>query len=211
MKKFLLLFLCAPFANALFSQTVSKDTTYLVRRVNPATSDTVFYEVRYVVYDNGEDDTKRTLVGDTLTAINSIVNRNIDRSRQLRTHAAEVILKNDKYVQPVLNDQNTLQTAFGFNMLTDLRERFKQFYEGSWNVRINGAAPVPGTIAADQNGVLKFTATGVTAKTVVVLSEQMARIMAYPTAGKNTDIYIVSGQPIVYSDIEKSLILIKKP
>jgi len=211
MKKFLFIFLSVIIANALFAQQVTKDTTYLERGVNPDSGDTIFYKIRVLTFSNGNQKTDRTEVGDTLTVINALTNESADLSRQIRTHAVEVIQKHEKYVLPILSNQNTLQSAFGFNMLTDLRTRFEQFYLGSWRVRVNGAAPVTGSIAPDQSGVLKFTATGITAKTVVILSEQMARIMAYPTAGKNTDIYIVSGQPIVYSDIEKSLVLIKKP
>lgn len=189
-------------------QTVSLDTTYLEQRLNPDQNKQMFYEIRKITYSDGSENTKVTPVGDTAAVINMFVARSVDRSRRLHANALEVLLKGEKYIQPILQDANALQNQFGFSLLGYLKSQFGAGLVGTWKLRANGAAPIQATVTENAQGNYILNATGISNKQVIPLSDRMFRIQGYPT-GKSTDIYLINPSLNIWGDIDRGLIFAK--
>ena len=190
--------------------TVILDTTYYEKGYNADRADSVYFLVKEVQFSNGEIDRKRGLVGDTSSVINhgvAVTNQNID---QLRASALNVIYKTERFVKPMLDISNTINTMFGVNIVELSKEQFGPALEGNCTARINGAAPVAGTITKNKAGNYILNAGGISNKQIIPLFGKMIRVLQYPSAGQSTDLYLTIDGGKVYMNETRTLILVVK-
>ena len=184
------------------AQEVVKDSVFLTKVGNDSTA--VYYLTTTIEYDDGTATSTKVYVGDSTTTTNYLINRNIDRTRELAYHALKVVYKS-QVIQDVNLDDSAAKAAGLGGTLDGIQKIFEESLIDSVSVRIAGVAK-PGRVMKAANGVLRISWTDQAARTVVVYSDKMLRILAYPVAGTNVDLYLI--RPKVWANIDRTLIVV---
>ena len=184
------------------AQEVVKDSVFLTKVGNDSTA--VYYLTTTIEYDDGTATSTKVYVGDSTTTTNYLINRNIDRTRELSYHALKVVYKS-QVIQDVNLDDSAAKAAGLGGTLDGIQKIFEESLIDSVSVRIAGVAK-PGRVMKAANGVLRISWTDQAARTVVVYSDKMLRILAYPVAGTNVDLYLI--RPKVWANIDRTLIVV---
>ena len=187
------------------AKEITYDTVYFQRLPNAA-GDTIFFEVRTIVYSDLSEETRKQPIGDSATAINYVAGFAVDQTRKLAANATPVIRK-AQTIQPI----STLWAAAATAGLGDIGKAVQDFFApnliGDYTVKATGVADFDGTIVLNAQGVLRATlASGVT-RNVTVFSDALIRVLNYP-AGVFTDLY--KTEEGLYQSIDKALVLRKK-
>ena len=187
------------------AKEITYDTVYFQRLPNAA-GDTIFFEVRTIVYSDLSEETRKQPIGDSATAINYVAGFAVDQTRKLAANATPVIRK-AQTIQPI----STLWAAAATARLGDIGKAVQDFFApnliGDYTVKATGVADFDGTIVLNAQGVLRATlASGVT-RNVTVFSDALIRVLNYP-AGVFTDLY--KTEEGLYQSIDKALVLRKK-
>ena len=207
--KFILTFSTVLFLGTACTGQVNREITYdtvYFQRLPNAAGDTIFFEVRTVVYSDLSEETRKQPIGDATTTVNYVAGFAVDQTRRLAANATPVIRK-AQTIQP----GTTLWAAAATAGLGDVAKAVQGFFApnlvGDYTVRATGSADFDGTIVLNAQGVLRVTlAAGVT-RNVTVFSDALIRIANYP-AGVFTDMYKTGEN--VYQSIDKALVLRKK-
>ena len=207
--KFLLTFSTVLFfgtvAQAQVNREITYDTVYF-QRLPGSTGDTIFFEVRTIIYSDLSEETRKQPIGDSATAVNYVAGFAVDQTRRLAANATPVIRKSQT-IQPI----STLWAAAATAGLGDIGKAVQDFFApnlvGDYVVKVTGKADYSGTIVLNAQGVLRATlADGIT-RNVTVFSDALIRVANYP-AGTFTDLFKTGEN--VYQSIDKALVLRKK-
>jgi len=192
-------------SSAQVNREITYDTVYF-QRLPGSTGDTIFFEVRTIIYSDLSEETRKQPIGDSATAINYVAGFAVDQTRRLAANATPVIRK-AQTIQPV----TTLWAAAATAGLGDIGKAVQNFFApnliGNYTVKATGQADYAGTIVLNAQGVLRATlAAGVT-RNVTVFSDALIRVANYP-AGTFTDLF--KTEEGLYQSIDRALVLRKK-
>jgi len=207
--KFLFIFSTVLFLGTVCTGQANREITYdtvYFQRLPGSTGDTIYFEVRTIIYSDLSEETRKQPIGDSATAINYVAGFAVDQTRKLAANAAPVIRKSQT-IQPI----STLWAAASVAGLGDVGKAVQDFFApnlvGDYVVKVTGSADYDGTIVLNAQGVLRATlAAGVT-RNVTVFSDALIRIANYP-AGVFT--YLFKTEEGVYQSIDRTLILRRK-
>lgn len=187
------------------NREITYDTVYF-QRLPGSTGDTIFFEVRTIVYSDLSEETRKQPIGDSATAINYVAGFAVDQTRKLAANATPVIRK-AQTIQPI----STLWAAAATAGLGDIGKTVQDFFApkliGDYTVKATGKADYAGTIVLNARGVLRATLEAGVTRNVTVFSDALIRIANYP-AGVFTDLY--KTEEGLYQSIDKALALRKK-
>ena len=110
----------------------------------------------------------------------------------------------------MLDISNTINTMFGVNIVELSKKQFGPALEGDCTARINGAAPVAGTITKNKAGNYILNAGGISNKQIIPLFGKMIRVLQYPSAGQSTDLYLTIDNGKVFISVDRSLVVVVK-
>jgi len=206
--KYTLLFLLLPYF-AIAQRELQSDSVWLTRQAMYTTTGTTtdtsyqyFQNIMYI-YTNGESEARSVLLGDSATALNAVTGQEIDAIRQLSYHAARVIEKPQAVREWQLMHTQTDTIGIG-SMAAVIQRLFEGEIIGDVTVKVGTATAVPGDIVKAANGNVRLL-FGSKGYRIFIFADTMLRIVGYPTAGENTDVYRIA--PRVYSDINKQFII----
>lgn len=184
---------------------ITYDTVYFQRLPGP-TGDTIYFEVRTIVYSDLSEETRKQPIGDAATTVNYVAGFAVDQTRRLAANATPVIRKSQT-IQPV----QTLWAAAETAGLGDVGKAVQAFFApnlvGDYVVKVTGSADYDGTIALNAQNVLRATVADGVTRNVKVFSDALIRIANFP-AGVFTDLF--KTEEGVYQSIDRALILRKK-
>ena len=206
--KYTLLFLLIPYF-AIAQRELLRDSAWLTRQAmyttTGTTTDTTYQYFRNTMYmyTNGESDTQVRLLGDSATAINAVTGQEIDAIRQLSYHAARVIDKPQAIREWQQMHGQTDTIGIG-SMAAVIQGLFEGDIIGDVTVKVGSATAVPGDIVKAANGNVRLL-FGSKGYRIFIFADTMLRIVGYPTASDNTDVYRIA--PRVFSDINRQFIV----
>ena len=145
MKK-ILFFLFLPFL--ALSQEVVTDTVYIQKQGN------IYYIVTMTTFSDSTVTGNKQILGDSLTAINTLVTDAERQSNTLAIHAKPLILKN-KTVKRINYYNNLHQQISGRPVYTSTALRDSAAFLGEWNLNFNGEI-ILGEIQLNNNNRLIF-------------------------------------------------------
>lgn len=206
--KYTLLFLLLPYF-AIAQRELLRDSAWLTRQAMYTTTGTTtdttyqYFQNTMYMYTNGESDTQVRLLGDSATAINAVTGQEIDAIRQLSYHAARVIDKPQVIREWQLMHTQTDTIGIG-SMAAVIQGLFEGDIIGDVTVKVGSATAVPGDIVKAANGNVRLL-FGSKGYRIFIFADTMLRIVGYPTASDNTDVYRIA--PRVFSDINRQFIV----
>ena len=206
--KYTLLFLLLPYF-AIAQRELLRDSAWLTRQAMYTTTGTTttttyqYFQNTMYVYTNGESDTQVRLLGDSATALNAVTGQEIDAIRQLSYHAARVIDKPQVIREWQLMHTQTDTIGIG-SMAAVIQGLFEGDIIGDVTVKVGSATAVPGDIVKAANGNVRLL-FGSKGYRIFIFADTMLRIVGYPTASDNTDVYRIA--PRVFSDINRQFIV----
>ena len=207
MKRITFFLLLLPYF-AIAQREIQSDTMWLTKQLITAATDTTSAKYEYFMnrrydYTNGESVTQKLLLGDSATAINAITGQEIDAIRNLAEKAATVIGRAE-----IIRDWQQAHTqtdTIGIgSMAAVIQELFEGDILGDVTVKVGTATAVPGDIVKAANGNVRLL-FGSKGYRIFIFADTMLRIVGYPTASDNTDVYRIA--PRVFSDINKQFII----
>jgi hypothetical protein len=154
----------------------------------------VFFQTRYLAYDNGEASSETTLIGDSTTVRNFLTNQIIETANPFAA-AALVVLNRQKDVNKIRDIAQAATTAIGADILKDIRALyFTEFVDSAlvdkaWTYRNGGNTNLQ--IRLLVNGNLRVSGLpGISGATrnIEMFSANWIRIVNFPT-GTNTNFY----------------------
>lgn len=202
MKKILFALIFTPFL-ALAQREVVSDTTWLVKTCT--TVDTVevctYAEYYKVEYSDGNEVTRKQVIGDSATTVTYLLGKAIDISRGYATYAAQVVAK--KEMMHSISNANNALVSVGLPELYDLiQSNFEGQFVGGAKVNEKGKDAVNGEIVKTDSGVLRLKFGAFNGR-ILILSDKMIRVFSYPVQGQVTDMYLV--RPDVFTSIDREL------
>lgn len=202
MKKILFALIFTP-VFALAQREVVSDTTWLVKTCT--TVDTVttctFAEFYKVEYSDGNEVTRKQVIGDSATTVTYLLGKAIDISRGYATFAAQVVAK--KEMMHNISNANDALVSVGLPELYDLiQSNFEGQFIGAAKVTEKGKEGVIGEVIKTNSGVLRLK-FGAFNSRILILSDKMMRVFSYPAQGEVTDMYLV--RPDVFTSIDREL------
>lgn len=181
-------------------ETVS-DTTYLTNTLG------VFYENNRVVYADGKTVPTSTPIGDTLTTLNTFVERYNSKVNTLANDVKVVRLYRGVTSQ-ILKDDASITSVLGKSPLKQLQDTYAEQLLGDWTLQSPGNADTNIKFTINASGQLRFLVTGSTSKQAVILSQQCVKLNSYPSSGNNIDLFQVNSKR--WSDANGRTLLIRK-
>ena len=207
--KFILAFSTVLFLGTVCPAQVNREITYdtvYFQRLPGSTGDTIFFEVRTIIYSDLSEETRKQPIGDSATAINYVAGFAVDQTRKLAANATPVIRKSQT-IQPI----STLWAAAATAGLGDIGKAVQDFFApnlvGDYTVKATGKADYSGTIVLNAQGVLRATLEAGVTRNVTVFSDALIRVLNYP-AGVFTDLF--KTEEGLYQSVDRALILRKK-
>ena len=207
MKRITFLFLLLPYL-AIAQRELQSDTMWLTKQLVTAATDTTSAKYEYFMnrrydYTNGESVTQKLLLGDSATAINAITGQEIDAIRDLADKAAKVIGRGE-----IIRDWQQAHTqtdTIGIgSMAAVIQGLFEGDILGDVTVKVGSATAVPGDIVKAANGNVRLL-FGSKGYRIFIFADTMLRIVGYPTASDNMDVYRIA--PRVFSDINRQFVV----
>lgn len=192
-------------AQAQKGREITYDTVYFQRLPGP-NGDTIYFEVRTIIYSDLSEETRKQPIGDAATTVNYVAGFAVDQTRKLAANATPVIRKSQT-IQPI----STLWAAAATAGLGDIGKAVQDFFApnliGDYTVKATGKADYNGTIVLNAQGVLRATLEAGVTRNVTVFSDALIRVANYP-AGTFTDLFKTGENE--YQSIDKALVLRKK-
>lgn len=206
--KYTLLFLLLPYF-AIAQRELLRDSAWLTRQAMYVTTGTTtdttyqYFQNTMYMYTNGESDTQVRLLGDSATALNAVTGQEIDAIRQLSYHAARVIDK-PQVIREWQQMHGQTDTIGIGSMAAVIQGLFEGDIIGDVTVKVGSATAVPGDIVKAANGNVRLL-FGSKGYRIFIFADTMLRIVGYPTASDNMDVYRIA--PRVFSDINRQFIV----
>ena len=195
MKRILFILLLSPiFANA---QELVRDSVWLTREAYETTDTNgrstglnwTFIRNTYFEFDDLSGRLEKLPIGDTTQARAALLGWQVDLVRQHSYHAAQAMKKGQ-----MIADWQQVNAAMKANGLGGLDDAMQAAFEGQLigdaNVKIGTAAFVPADVVKNAAGNLRLIFAG-TGYRVILYADTMLRVVGYPAAGQNTDLYKV--------------------
>lgn len=212
MKYYLIIFLLSlPLLASAQGRVKINETSAVRYGLNPTTGDSTWYEIRTIEYSDGATDVTETIVQDTTQLINFAAISAVDNLKRSTFHVNgwwrdAAAINHALQVEALLGQFGTSLAAW-----TIERER-AEVDSTAWLVRVNGGQPQAATIAANPAGTrwrLQVGASPVI--NIFPVGDTRWRMLNYPGAGQNTDLFRVFGGPFLeYRSLSQNVVLRKE-
>ena len=199
MKK-ILFFLLLPFL--ALSQDIVSDTVYIQKQGN------IYYIVTMTTFSDSTVTGNKQILGDSLTAINTLVTDAERQSNTIAIHAKPLILKG-KAVKRINYYNNLHQQISGRPVYTSTAIRDTTAFLGTWNLNFNGEI-ILGEIQLNNNNRLIFNPDNGKVYTISsnLLLSTFTNQISFSFNGVKYDLYkFANGK---FSTVEGDVKLIKK-
>lgn len=198
MKKTILsiLFLLPLLATA---QEVTFDTTYL------NVQDGQYYVIQRVEFDNGEYEEKSRALGDSLSAVQFLVNTAVNESQGLARAAMTVIRGGKVRARYNLLDGLFKSLANGLDLYRQTNRQYYDTFAGEWRIRYNGADTDLNT-ELQNNGNARFKDAQNATWQFRIFSPYNIQLRSWD--GQNWYLYSEDGKR--FTDLNKVIVLRKK-
>lgn len=201
MKKILFFFLLIPvIAFAQNGEPVS-DTAYIFSQQTAA--GLRFYEVKTFVYQDGSELTSKTLIGDSLTLLQSATAKIQASSASWAVDIRHVSTFKRK-ITATIREADQGRTLTGTDPQREIQmQQQAAFLEPGWKIRRDGtASDIVFTVNAQ--GALRYSVAGGQTRGATTLGSAM-RLNNYPSSGTDTDLYVLPSG--VWINADRSVIL----
>ena len=209
MKRILFFLLLSPiFAHA---QELVKDSVWLTREAYETTDTNgrttglnwTFIRNTYFEFDDLSGRLEKLPIGDTTQARAALLGWQVDLVRQHSYHAVQAMKKGQ-----MIADWQQVNAAMKANGLGGLDDAMQAAFEGQLigdaSVKIGTAAFVPADVVKNAAGNLRLL-FGNAGYRLLPYADTMLRVVGYPAAGQNTDLYKVRER--VFRNVENTFTL----
>lgn len=190
-----ILFLLPLLASA---QEVTFDTTYL-NQVNGT-----YYVIQRVEFDNGEYEEKSRALGDSLSAVQFLVNTAVNESQALANAAMTVIRGGEVRARYNLLNGLFKSLAGGLDLYRQTNRNYYDTFAGEWRIRYNGAN-TDLTTELQNNGNARFKDAQNATWQFRIFSPYNIQLRNWD--GQNWDLYSEDGKR--FTDLNKVIVLRK--
>jgi len=198
MKRILFFFALLPYFTTAQSGDTTKDSISISRG-----ADSVYYVNRWVAYEDGYELASKQPIGDSAQLVSYLAGKEVDAIRQHTYHAVQAMQKGK-----VVTEWQDVNTALKAVKLPGLDTLMQALFEGQFlgdaQVKIGSAAFVPADVVKNAAGNLRLIFAG-TGYRVILYADTMIRVLGYPVAGQNTDLYKVRER--VFRNVENTFTL----
>jgi hypothetical protein len=185
------------FALQLSAQMVVIDTTYI------SNTNGKYYKVHRIVYDNGAYVEDAQLAGDSLQLYQNGKNFIADRAS---TFAGTIATTYDfsQRITAIFRESDRIQSLTGRNPVDSLRADNESLWLGTWNMRGDTQQTI--VISKISTGAYRWRIGTQTARVAQPIANTVIRLNNYPTSGKFTDFFRISGDRYIQADGKRWLI-----
>lgn len=167
---------------------------------------TQFFETRVVRYDNGDEDTQKRVLGDSISLLNNYINGVSSRTASM-ANDVKIVREYRGAITELIRQDNAL-AQFGISPLTVLKERGKStFLDSGFTWTLDGSAV---SFNETNQGVFRYRVGSGTNSQCIILGDVL-RLRNYPSSGLFTDVYKVGENRWTSINGEVVLRRIKKP
>lgn len=181
------------------AQEVTFDTTYL------NVQDGQYYVIQRVEFDNGEYEEKSRALGDSLSAVQFLVNAAVNESQGLARAAMTVIRGGEVRARYNLLDGLFKSLAGGLDLYRQTNRNYYDTFAGEWRIRYNGAY-TDLTTDLQANGNARFKDAQNATWQFRIFSPYNIQLRSWD--GQNWDLYSEDGKR--FTDLNKVIVLRKK-
>ena len=166
-------------------------------------ADSVYYVNRWVSYEDGYELASKQPIGDSAQLVSYLTGKEVDAIRQHTYNAVQTMQKGR-----VIAEWQDVNAALKDVELPGLDTLMQALFEGQFlgdaNVKIGTAAFIPADVVKNAAGNIRllFRSGGYR---VLLYADTMIRIVGYPVAGQNTDLYKVRER--VFRNVENTFTL----
>lgn len=196
--KNILLFLCLmPLALAAQNDEPVSDTSYITLQSGK------FYEVRTSFYQDGEEITTKSLIGDTAQLVQAMQDRITSKAASLAVDAR--YLSTARKQLTVLNrESDAVKNLTGIDPLKKIQdERIAPLLIAGWKIRRDGTtSDLEFTVSAQGN--LRYAINAGSTKAATLFGD-VIRLKNYPSNGNDTDLFLLRNGNFV--NLDRSTIL----
>jgi hypothetical protein len=198
MKRILFFFALLPY----FATGQSGDTTKDSVSISLG-ADSVYYVNRWIAYEDGYELASKQPIGDSAQLVSYLAGKEVDAIRQHTYHAVQAMQKGK-----VVTEWQDVNTALKAVKLPGLDTLMQALFEGQFlgdaQVKLGAANFVPADVVKNAQGNLRLIFAG-TGYRVILYADTMIRVLGYPAAGQNTDLYKVRER--VFRNVENTFTL----
>ena len=198
MKRILFFFALLPYLATAQSGDTTKDSVSI-----SLGADSVYYVNRWIAYEDGYELASKQPIGDSAQLVSYLTGKEVDAIRQHTYHVVQAMQKGR-----VITEWQDVNTALKAVKLPGLDTLMQTLFEGQFlgdgQVKIGTAAFVPADVVKNAAGNVRLIFAG-TGYRVILYADTMIRVLGYPAAGQNTDLYKVRER--VFRNVENTFTL----
>lgn len=180
------------------AQEVTFDTTYL------NVQDGQYYVIQRVEFDNGEYEEKSRALGDSVSAVQFLVNTAVNESQSLARAAMTVIRGGEVRARYNLLNGLFKSLAGGLDLYRQTNRNYYDTFAGEWRIRYNGAN-TDLTTELQNNGNARFKDAQNATWQFRIFSPYNIQLRNWD--GQNWDLYSEDGKR--FTDLNKVIVLRK--
>lgn len=194
-----IIFLLAFFPLFLAAQTGEPvlDTSYFEKQGG------TFFEIKKQVFQDGSEQTWKTVIGDSAAFVTSAKNRLVSQSTTMAVDVRHVSTYSRRF-KDLLRESDQVRTLTGTDPQRLVQDELAdQFLAGTWSIKRDGTtSDVVFTLNAQ--GALRFSVAGGATKAALVIGDAM-RLKNYPSNGTDTDVFRLPNG--VWVNVDRSVVL----
>ena len=195
--KNILTFLFFAICATITAQTVTLDTTYITNVSGQ------YFKVHRVVYSTGAYAEDAQLAGDSLQLYQQGKGY---ISNLAATFAADInsTWNYSQRITAIFRESDRIQSLTGRNPVDSLRADNESLWLGTWNMRGDTQQTI--VISKISTGAYRWRIGTQTARLAQPIANTVIRLNNYPTSGKFTDFFRISGDRYIQADGKRWLI-----
>lgn len=182
---------------SISAQTVVLDTTYV------SSSAGKYYKVHRVAYDNGAYFEDSQLAGDSLQLYQNGRNYIADLASQFAGTIANTYNYSQR-ITAIFRESDRIQSLTGRNPVDSLRADNEALWLGTWNIRGDTQQVI--TISKISTGAYRWRIGTGTLRVAQPIANTIIRLNNYPTSGRFTDFFRISGDRYIQADGKRWLL-----
>lgn len=192
MKKLLFILLITPLFSLAQSGEPVSDTSYFVKQGDQ------FFEVKMFAYQDGSEQTYKTLIGDSATFVQSAKDRLVSSAATMAVDVRHVSTFTRK-IKELLRESDQVKTLTGQDPQRLVQDDYDDaFLSGDWTIKRDGTISSV-TFSLNAQGALRYSVNAGATKSALLIGNTM-RLKNYPANGTDTDMYVLPNGVWVSSD-----------
>lgn len=196
MKNILLLLFFPLFLTAQTGSPVL-DTSYFEKQGG------TFFEIKKQVFQDGSEQTWKTVIGDSAAFVTAAKNRLVSQSTTMAVDVRHVSTYSRR-MKELLREADQVRTLTGTDPQRLIQDEMQSvFLAGTWSIKRDGTtSDVVFTI--NGQGALRFSVAGAATKAALVIGDAI-RLKNYPANGGDTDVFRLPNG--VWVNVDRSVVL----